>query len=89
MLYSQVALAAGAALLAAQDAHAFFIWWPFSEPVISPFAFTGCIKRTSTWTSFFTASAPNPTMCVVSIRKVRRPSPFQSRCLARSGISSD
>jgi hypothetical protein len=67
MLYSQVALAAGAALLAAQDAHAFFLWWPFSRPVISPFAFTGCIKRTSTWTSIFTASAPDAASCVVSL----------------------
>ncbi|BEI82269.1 hypothetical protein CcaverHIS002_0301370 [Cutaneotrichosporon cavernicola] len=70
MLYSQVALAAGAALLAAQDANAFFLWWPFSRPIISPHAFTGCIKRTSTWTSIFTASAPDAGSCVANCARI-------------------
>ncbi|GMK58068.1 hypothetical protein CspeluHIS016_0501000 [Cutaneotrichosporon spelunceum] len=70
MLYSQVALAAGAALLGAQDAHAFFLWWPFSRPVISPHAFTGCIKRTSTWTSIFTSSAPDAATCVANCARL-------------------
>ncbi|BEJ13112.1 hypothetical protein CspHIS471_0302860 [Cutaneotrichosporon sp. HIS471] len=70
MLYSQVALAAGAALLAAQDANAFFLWWPFSQPIISPYAFTGCIKRTSTWTSIFTSSAPDAGSCVANCARL-------------------